>query len=437
MKRIISVFLICFIALSQTIIAQTREELEEYFNEGQYFFNREEYRDALIFYLRLANADSLNANYNFKVGECYLNIEGSEHLAIPYFEKAVKKIVPKNNYRKKDFTERAAPLHAYFYLGNAYRMNNQLNAALESYMKFIDSPYFYGNYNQNVVDREIQSCERAAIIRDTPVTHEKISLGPAINTLLDEERPVVSGDGTTLIFIRKLKFYDAVFCSRLQGGTWQEPVNINPQILSDGDYYPTGLSDDGKELLLARKQGDNYDIYSSVFDGETWTEAKRLPGKINSAFSETHASFGPDDQSLLISSDRKGGKGGYDIWIAEKDKNGEWGKLKNMGKQINTGLNEQIAYWCKDHNILFFSSEGHYTMGGYDIFYARQNGKKWKIPVNLGYPINNTRGNLFYSPGQENCREGYYSIRTGEESGNADIYLIRITSERVLSFASE
>jgi hypothetical protein len=389
-------------------------------------------------FLKLVQSDSLNANYNFKVGESYLNIKGQEHLAIPYFERATKKIVPKNRYRKKDFYENSAPLHAYFYLGNAYRMNNQLNEALTCYAKFIDSPYFYDNYNQNIVDREIQSCERAAIIQDAPVEHKKINLGTAINTSFDEEKPVLSGDGNTLVFIRKMKFYDAIFFTRKKDGEWQEPVNINPQVLSDGDYYPTGLSKDGNKMLLVRRKADDYDIHTSVYDGETWSEAEKISGKINTPAAETHASYSPDGKTLYVTSNRPGGKGGFDIWYSQKDKNDVWGKLKNMGKQINTDQDEQIAYLSEDHMILFFSSQGHYSMGGFDIFYSKRDGKKWKLPINIGYPINDTRDNLFYCPLQENSREGVYAIQQDDDNiGASDIYFIKILSESILFFAED
>lgn len=428
--------IVCLLCVNPFVLnGQDDSELEEYFNEGQFFFNRGDYVDALGFYLKLVNADSTNANFNFKVGETYLNIPGKEHLAIPYFERSLSNIVPKQSYRKRSFEERAAPLHAYFYLGNAYRMNNELNKALEAYMKFTDSPYFHNNYNLNVVDREIQSCERAAIIRDAPLEFDKINLGSSVNSGFSEEKPVISGDGNTLAFIRRLQFYDAVFFSRKINGEWTKAINISPQIVSDGDFYPSGLSRDGRELILVRKEGNTFDLYASVFDGESWSKAEKLPGKLNTIFSETHASFGPDDNTLYITSDRKGGRGGFDIWVSRRDDEGSWSRMKNLGKQINTEVDDQIAYQSSDHDVLFFSSQGHYTMGGNDIFYSWQTGKKWKIPMNLGYPINDTRDNLNYCPDKQDCRQGYYVLTEDEGFGGSDIYLIKIRSESVLSFS--
>lgn len=408
----------------------------EDFDEGQFFFNRGDFEDAVYFFVKLVEAEPKNANFNFKLGEAYLNIPGKEHLAIPYFETSLRQVVPKKSYKKRSFDETAAPLHVYFYLGNAYRMNNQLDKALECYAKFIDSPFFWGNYNQNVVDVEIKSCERAKIIQDAPVDFEKVNLGIAVNTNFSEEKPVISDDGNTLAFIRRLKFYDAVFVTRKINGEWQTAINISPQIISDGNYYPTGLSYDGNEMLLIRKEDDSYDVYSSTFNGEIWSEARKMNNKINSIFNEVYADFGENDQTIYITSNRKGGKGGYDVYVSGKDDKGDWKRPKNLGKQINTDFDEKNASYCNDKKLLFFSSQDHYTMGGYDIFYSRKLGKKWQVPLNIGYPINTTRDNLFYTPVKENCREGYFSMSDEDSMGEADIYLIKITSKSTLNFSS-
>jgi tetratricopeptide (TPR) repeat protein len=433
MQRILILLLINTL-LSSTLFSQTQAELEDYFSEGQYFFVRKDYEDALVYYLKLVAADSTNANFNFKAGECYLNIQGREQLAIPYFEKASKRIVPKKTYNKKSFSEKAAPLHVYFYLGNAYRINNQLDKALESYQKFIDSPFYYGNYNQNIVDQEIKSCERAKIIQDAPLELEKINLGTNINTEFSEEKPVISADGNSLVFIRRLKFYDAIFYSVKKEGEWQTAVNINPQVLSDGEFFPSGLSADGSRLLLIKSENNNADIYISELIDGTWSKAEILKGKINSPNLEVHASFGTGEETIYLSSNRSGSKRGLDIYVSEVNQNGEWSKPKNLGKTINTEFDEQVAYKINSPEVLFFSSKGHYNMGGYDIFYSEKRGKHWLIPVNIGYPVNDTRDNLYYSPEVMNIRNGYVALEESDGYGSSDIYLLKIKSENILIF---
>jgi tetratricopeptide (TPR) repeat protein len=414
------------------IIGQSAPENHEDFDEGQFFFNRDEYQDALFFYLKLIEHDSMNANFNFKIGECYLNLPGKEYLAVPFFEKSIFNLVPKKKYNKKDINERNAPLHALFYLGNAYRMDNQLNKALDCYAKFMDSPYFWGNYNQDVVEQEIKSCERAKVIQDAPIDLEKINLGPAINSTFSEEMPVVSGDGNTLVFLRHLKFYNAVFYSVKVNNAWREAVNINPEILSDGDFYATGLSFDGSKLLLIKKDSDNSEIYISYLKNDVWSKAALLENKINSSHNVTFGSFGPNEKSIYLSGNRSGGRGDFDIYVSKITSNGSWGRPKALGKPINTKFDEQNPILCSKGEVLFFTSKGQFSMGGYDIFYSYLSEGKWSLPVNIGYPINDTRDNMLFYP-TEQCRKGYMAINDSTGYGESDIYLVTIKSKSVLN----
>ena len=203
-------------------------DYKEFFEEGEYFFNRNDFKEAVYYFLKLMDYQPDNASFNFKIGECYLNIPGQETLAIPYLEKAIKHLTEKNKYKKRSFDETNAPLHALFYLGNAYRIDNQLDKALKAYNTFVLSPFYAGNYNVTIVENEIKSCERAKIIEDNPVRIIEIHLPENINTSASELYPVVSFDEKRLVFVRRLKFYDAIFFSLRENDIWADPVNITP-----------------------------------------------------------------------------------------------------------------------------------------------------------------------------------------------------------------
>jgi tetratricopeptide (TPR) repeat protein len=424
MKKIaLSFFVMLFISAQ----AQEITDPQELFDEGKYFFVRRDYKEALYFFKKLTETESTNAHFNFKVGECYLNIPGQEHLAVPYFEKAAMKTVPKRQYRAKDFNETNAPLHALFYLGNAYRYAGDLESALKAYSKFMDSPYFYGNYNLSVVETEMKSCERAKIIQDAPIDLDIIALDAPIASSFSESHPVISHDGKTMVFIRGLKFYDAVFVSSLENGNWNELVNINQEIGSDGDLYPTGLNTNGTMILFTREKDGASDIFYSEYNGTTWSMAEKLPGKINSLANETYASFGENDETIYLVSDRQSGKGGKDIWVSKKDKDGDWSRPKNLGKKINTEFDEETPVLCRKDKTLFFSSKGHYNMGGYDIFYSNFKKGDWVQPMNVGYPLSTTGDDIFYVV-RPDCNSGYYSI-IDKDSGVADIFLIEVKSK--------
>src|SRR4030042_98955 len=128
-----------FIFFFASATAQTKAEIMEYFEDAKYCFDRDDFKEAAYYYKKVVDQYPDNANFNFKLGECYLNIPGSESQAVLYLEKAIKRTTEKNKYKSKSFEEKNAPLHAYFYLGNAYRINNQLSEALTAYNTFVNS----------------------------------------------------------------------------------------------------------------------------------------------------------------------------------------------------------------------------------------------------------------------------------------------------------
>lgn len=419
-----------FIILGYLCIFSTKAQLtyssEELFEEGIYFLNRNDHKEALYFFKQIADKYNTNSHYNFLTGECYLNLENQEHLAIPYFEIAVKNIVSKKKYNKRDFAETRAPLHALFYLGNAYRSAGRLKDALDIYNKFIESPYYLYNYNETIVDNEIASCERAFHIQSAPVNISVWKLPDSINTTAHEYRPVLSADETKLIFVRKLKFYDAIFYTTLKDdGTWNVPVNITPDIESDGEFVPTALNEKGDILLLIREYNGNADIYVSYFKNGKWSAATEFNSKINSISNEISACYGNDTTELFLVSNRLGGEGKYDIFQSKYDVNKrKWSKPKQID-ELNSAFDEHSVAYNKQCQKLFFASKGHNNMGGYDIFSSQRTEVGWEVPKNLGFPVNTTRNDLFYTP-LKDCGMGIMNRTDSINISVSDLSIIRI-----------
>ena len=409
------------LTFSFSAIAQ-QSKTKEIYKDGEEYFQAEDYKEALFYFLQLEQKGNINANIKYKIGVCYLNLPGDEAKSIPYFEEAIKHISLKY---KNSIEEKQAPLHAMFYLGNAYRINNQLSKALEIYDKFMNHPGYEGNYNLGIVSVEIKACERAKIIQDSPVNVKWTNLGLPINSPSSETHPVVSGDETVLVYLTNLKFYNAVYFTRKNKDTWLPPENINPQIISDGEFYPTALSYDGKDLYLVKKAAKNTDIYISSYVNNQWTTAKPLNKNINSLSDENSVTITQDGTTMYFTSNRSGSRG-FDIYKSVKDSKGEWGKAENLGKTINTKDDEATPSISPDGKTLYFSSEGHYNMGGFDIFYSTlQKDGKWSIPSNLGYPLNTTNDNIgFQTIGDGSI--GYISRIAPDGFGKEDIYKVEI-----------
>jgi hypothetical protein len=409
------------------IYSQLYSGRQEMFLEAESFHLFEEYNEALPIYLELLRESSDNAYLNYKAGLCYLFIPGEKEKAISFLEKAVENIDHRN--RRATFRTVMAPQDAWFYLGNAYHINYQFEKAIEMYGRFreILDPSVY---NTDIVDEHIQETKNAMSSIQNPVFFLRENLGERINTRFTEMNPVVSGNEKVMVFSRKLQFYDGVFFSEMNGdGEWSWPVEITPQILSDGDCYPVSLSWDGRELYLYKSDDLVGNIYVSRFTDGRWTPIRKLNENINTRFWESHASISRDGNTLYFTSNRPGGFGGLDIYYSEKQQNGDWGPAVNLGPVINTPFNEETPFITEDGRTLYFSSYGHYNIGGYDVFYSTLlDDGRWSAPLNAGYGINTPDDDLFFLP-LNNGIYAYFAKFSDEGFGGMDIFRYEIFSD--------
>lgn len=407
------------------ILAQERDqaELKEYFLDAEFFFAQEEYTDALYDYLELYNNGFKdNANINYRLGICYLNIPGQKDKSIDHLLVAVRSTSPK--YRESSLKQKYAPIDAYLFLGNAYRVNNKLDNAIESYNKYKE---LAGSADEvKYADQQIIACKTALRFINEPVRVRFTNLGDSVNGNSSNFKAVISGNGKTLLFMNELPFYDAVYFSRYTNGGWTSPVNITPQIQSDGDQYVTSVSYDGTLLFLTREDAFNSDLYTSTFSNNKWSRSVPVEGsEINTKYWESHASISHDGKTLYFTSNRKDGFGDMDIYKSQLQSNGQWGTPVNLGNIVNTALNEDTPFITENDSILFFSSQGHENMGGYDIFKSELNAAgQWSKPMNIGYPINTTDDDLFFYPWL-NARVGYISLIRDGGYGKEDIYAVQ------------
>jgi len=426
MKLNTTTLLCCLILLPVTSLGQSAEE---FFYDGIYFLEEEtDYEEAEILFKQVLEKEPENANVKYLLGMCYNNIMGQEYLGIPYLEEATESINLK--YKANKFAEKKAPHHTWFYLAEAYRKTNMMDDALTALKQFQGLPSFEKKYNTRITEDEIRAVERAKIIRDAEINVRALYFNEPINTPDHDYSGVISADGTMMVWVNTKSFYEAVYMSQREGEKWSIPALITPQIVSDGDLFPTGLSADGTLMLLSKhpKKGDK-DIYYSNFDGLLWSPAQPVHGAINSKDEENHASLSPDGDRMYFSSDRRGGQGGLDIWYSDRQPDGQWGEPVNMGEKINTDKDETSAYIAPAEGRFLFASTGHFNMGGYDIFRCEiEVDGSWGPPTNIGYPINTTGDNLQFVP-LNNGLAGLYTRFTNEAIGLRDLWYMEIISE--------
>ncbi len=429
------IFLVTFligIVSSFSLFSQDKKFFKENFLYGEYYLERQQYTDALPFYMKLYEVDSLNANVNYRIGECYLNIQEKKQQAIPYLKQATKNIDTK--YVPGKYKRREAPPEAWLLLGEVYQLGNRLDSSLQAYQTYKNTVKG-DRKKEQTADKYIESVDYAKQMEQHPLNVQETNLGNHINSRFSDYNPVVSGDQTVLVYTSFWESYDMIFMSRFENGEWTNPRPINKELGAEGDFYTAALSYDGKELILVNEGNYNSDLFVSTYRNGHWTLVQPMSKRINSGSQETSACLSKDGKTLYFSSNSPGGEGGMDIYKATLVK-GEWSKVENLGEAINTEFDEEAPSILPDNRTLYFSSNGHKTMGGMDIFYSvLGDDNKWSDPVNVGAPINTTGDDLFFDPVNDG-KTAYVSKYSPDGYGRNDIFKVTIREGEPAALAS-
>jgi outer membrane protein OmpA-like peptidoglycan-associated protein/Tol biopolymer transport system component len=379
------------------------------------------YPQALRFFLLANNFNSNNAILNYRIGICYYTDENFDN-AISYLEKARSLNVNENK------------LH--FYLGRLYHMTHEFEKGLEHYNAYKTSLGNDFNPEEGAkIERFIAQCKTGAELKRKPVNITIENIGRAINSRYPEYNPIISPDGNTLYFTSRRpnttgggkdpndkQYYEDIYITYREGNSWKTPENPRFPLNSRTHDATAGISADGQILFVYRGSLGGNIFTSQRRDGQ-WTPPIRLNKNINTNSQETSASMTADGQILYFISNRPGGVGGKDVYMSVKDEKGDWGPASLIPGKVNTIYDEENAFISPDGKTLYFSSEGHNTMGGFDIFKSTLENGQWTSPVNLGYPINTARDDVFFTI-SENGHRGYYASAHFQGYGDTDIYEI-------------
>lgn len=404
---------------------QSQNFEKKIYNADKYFKIRN-YSEALPLYLEAIEGGIKDPMTYYRTAVSYQNMPeiDDQVKAIPYFESAIKGGVDK------------LPSRVYFNLGDAYHKDGQIEEAIASYEKY--KATVKGNQSSsNEVDHALEVASNALSMMSSPKDVNVINFGAVVNSKYTEYNPVVSTDESVMAFTALRpntgktrsgdKFVEEIYISYNTSGTWSQPEPI--EITSDYNVGTAGMTADGQQMIIfIGGAGGGGNLYTIDKSGKEWSKPATLGSRINSRSLETTASLTPDKKTLYFSSSRPGGYGGLDIYKTVKNDAGEWEAPVNLGPEVNTKYDEDAPFIHPDQWTLFFTSDGHNTMGGRDIFVTRLFNDEWTTPENMGYPINTTANDNYFTLTADG-RKGYFSSDRKGGQGGQDIYAIDMPEE--------
>jgi len=434
---------ICFYAKAQVsplmfdkITAGLKDSDLVYFDKGKSKFMQESYLEAIPLFEKVAKKNPAISGLNYITGICYSYDVNETFKALDYIHKAAPEADKIDGY--------------FFNLAYALEKNDSIAQAMDSYKTalFLEEKKNAGR-STTLIKEIVYRLDRCKKINEykTKQNVAKISsIGKPINSDASEYCPLISSNESVMIFtyrgpkskggkqaLSKGKkedgsdkveiFFEDIFMSKkIDDTTWTEPVQIENLNTTLHDAA-VSLSADGTQLFIYRNNGEGKgDLYLSTMVNNVFGKPVYQAG-LNSHEWEGSACFIPYENKIIFASERKGGLGGRDLYTAEKIKNNLWGNIKNMGPTINTKYDEDAPFVTVDGKILFYSSNNHSSIGGYDIFRSDIKNDTWQTPYNLGPPINTKNDDKFFIV-RADGRVGYYSSYKQGGKGEQDIYRI-------------
>ena len=390
MNRLILFFILLpFISFSQKRDYKSYDKAIEYFNEGKIDKSKK-----LLLNIINKSKDWDNANllmYNI------LTQEGDIDAAVSY----LLNIYDENNIEDIEGFEK---------IGKLYFKNGKYKDALYYFnIAFgLDSTFI-----SNRTLLLMKKCDYAITSLGQPLDFNPVNLGKNINTEFAEYLPAISLKDDNIVFTRRI----------LKNGYLQEDFYISEKE-SQGEWkaaypFPGEINTFGNEGAFSFSPNKEKVVYTACnrVDGKGRCDLYFLINNItynagdviNTKHWESQGVFSPDGKYLYFVSNRPGGYGGKDIWRSEI-KDDKFLSPENLGDRINTMYDEMSPFVHADNLTLYFASDGHIGLGGYDLFVSRRDsaGRDWNSPKNLGFPINthNTENSLIVS---SNGSTAYFS----------------------------
>ncbi|PLX17842.1 MAG: hypothetical protein C0599_13205 [Salinivirgaceae bacterium] len=416
---IVSLIITALVSIVNFSMAQDDPETKLITKYAETSFENGDFEFALENYLKLYENNKKDINTNFRIGVSYTETEENKTGGIPYLEF----VISHNNF----------PTDAFYYLGRAYMYAYRFTEAVEALYE-----YKISGLNDKLVseaDHLITMSYAALEFINNPKKVDFIHLDTAINTAMNDYRPFVTPDGEKLFFASNSRYVDElevnisdIYIANAKGEGWEVAEYWEQNTIEHEEV--AGISGDGENLFIY-SNGDfsTHDISMAKIRKRDLERTKKgFPAdKINTRDFEHGATISPDGNTLIFASNKPGGFGGFDLYYMTKDDDDNWSEPQNMGGTINTPYDENYPTYAKQGKTLYFSSNGHSGMGGYDLFKGIYNAEKeeYGLVQQLGVPINTPNDEMSIS-WLEDEKVGFIAANRKEGFGGLDVYKVVI-----------
>lgn len=396
-----------------------------------------QYVSAINLYREVEKNEPNNGTVLYYLGYCYYGLKDADK-AKEYFLKAKE---AKENFK----------VETHLMLGKILQAEENNDKAIEEFNSY-KSSNSKDKENAEEADVLLSQCQNAKRMIGMPVAVEVSNLGTDINSKYDDKNPCITADGTRLVFTTRRpestnsevdaegdgKYFEDIFISLFDSATkkFGKADEVPGSINTKAHDACTSISPDGKQIFLYKndikdKESRGGDVFVSKVNSGKWKTPEPIGKPIASSYWEGGACISPDGKRYFFTSERTGGFGGSDIWMAERINKKEWSKPVNLGADVNSKHDEAGMFLAPDGKTLFFCSNGPNSMGSYDVFKTVNNGGKWSAPVNLGYPINSSakEGQLTISA---DAKYAYISSERKGGLGENDIYKVDLKEYAIL-----
>ena len=418
MKKLYFILIVCFLNSFVAFSQPNKAYLNELIKQGEQDWNNDNYKLSVVSYEKLMTEvpENILYKYRYAISNFMAGFDPTHTLKI------IEPMVGKPE----------APADVTFWVAQAYMYIYEFNDAIDMFSTYIATP---GVEAARIKEskRFIEMCESAIALMNKPVNVSFENLGSNINSSSNDFNPFVPEDEAFIVFTSDKKYDEGsrmfdqnIYISypEKDGWSFSKPLQyintIDPERI-------VGLSPDGKKMFVCGSFGKVYsDVSIALLKGTTYKFDpvndwfKGLGNKLT-----TGASMPMEDKIIYFSALREDSKGEADIYYIKSLPNGTWGKPKNLSDAINTEYDEMCPVISSDGKTLYFSSKGHNSMGGYDLFvsYLNEITGEWSKPMNVGYPIN-TPGDDFIISFSKDRRNAYISSVRKEGFGGHDIYRV-------------